>query len=125
MRDRQKAMAKACKKRGGSCPCVSGCKAIESINVSLSLLNCKAVEIKREIDELCRARSRLNTKPATLKDGFEFRDCARPVMYFDGDEAHFGYEDESGEFTNEDEWPFNEESIFYDDCERFGIDVER
>ena len=66
---------------------------------------------------------RLRSKPATLKDGFVFEAGMTPVVYLDGDDSCWGYEDSDGNFHERDGWPFSGD-VWRDDCERLGFRVE-
>lgn len=76
----------------------------------------------KELKELRDAIDWVCTPLATLKEGFKFREGLTPCVHFDFDEAHFGYEDDDGEW-HDAEWPFNEDRIYPDDCEKLGIKV--
>jgi hypothetical protein len=81
-------------------------------------------ELQRQRNQLENLKRRLQTPPATLRDGFVFHSELQPVMVFDGDVAVFGYEDAVGEWVETDDWPFNETFVWQDDCERRNIRVE-
>jgi hypothetical protein len=81
------------------------------------------VELQRQRERLENLKKRLKAPPATLKDGFTFASHGEPVMVFDYGDASFGYERSEGEWK-EGDWPFNESTIWPDDCERHGIRVE-
>ena len=111
-----------CKQRGGDCPCVSGCQALDFVHARRDELNLARIDIDREIARLDNQRRRLESPMANLVVDIR-RDGLEPVMVFDGDEAIFGWEDQDGEW-NEGDWPFDREWVWPDDCERLGIRVE-
>jgi hypothetical protein len=102
------------------------------INDRLLKIASEQSELDHEKKSLRNTERRLTTPLATLKEGFKFQFSLSPVMVFDGDEASFGYVDEDGDWVDGPEhcngndwpWPFNEQYIWPDDCERFGIRVE-
>lgn len=126
MDGRIRAMARKCKNRGGDCPCVLGCEAIKAIGTAMESLAREERKLQDKRERLENQLRRLNTPPAKLRDGFKFDPRYQPVMVFDCGEAHFGYEDENGEWIDSEEWPFDPsvEFIWEDDCERHGIRVE-
>ena len=121
---RLQALANRCRNRGGDCPCTIRCQALCTAAEQLEQIAAEERAIKRRREHLEQLTRRLQTKPATLKDGFVFDSRYEPVMVFDGDVASFGYEDSNGDWIECNEWPFNEQFIWADDCERFGIRVE-
>lgn len=124
MFERISAMAKNCKKRGGSCPCMGKCQAIGAIDNALADIASKQRELGFQKSHLESIGRRLLSAPVNIKEGFRFDPDMTPVVVFDGEEAIFGYADDAGDFFPEDVWPFDQEYIWQDDCERLGIDVE-
>jgi hypothetical protein len=124
MEAKLEALAKRCKNRGGDCPCIWRCQAIDAVDRELGSAAIKEREAKQERQRLETIRKRLKSPMATLKKGFEFEPNLKPVMVFDGDEASFGYEDSKGEWIDANIWPFNEKYVWADDCQRLGIRVE-
>ena len=118
------AVAKRCKKRGGDCPCTSTCEAVATIERRLNGVAAEEYEIKNRRVYLETMKRRLQTPPATLKPSFAFDARYEAVIVFDGNEATFGYESSDGEWFEQNEWPFNEDVIWPDDCERLGFRVE-
>lgn len=123
---RLRAVAKNCRMRGGQCDCPSlgSCKAVELGSQSLCRLAAERTQLERKIKYVENIVRRVQTRPATLRKDFQFREGMTPVVVFDGDEATFGYEDQNGAWVESDEWPFNESSVWADDCSRHGIKVE-
>lgn len=123
---RLKAVAAHCRRRGGGCECPSdgvSCKAISLAQGVADRLRDEARRIESQSSELESVINRLNCPIATLRDGFKFRDGFTPVMVCDSDGWLFGYEDASGEWTELEDWPFNEGAVWEDDCKRFGIKI--
>jgi hypothetical protein len=118
------ALAKRCKKRGGDCPCIGRCQAMDAVGRELCVLAMKEREVKQKLERLESVRRRLASPMATLKPHFVFDPNLQPVIVFDGDEATFGYEDSDGEWIEQNVWPFNEDYVWADDCERLGFRVE-
>ena len=121
---RLQALANKCRNRGGSCPCTTRCQALIAVEESLFEVRLAEKEAREKRNRLEATRRRLLAKPATLKPDFVFDINLQPVIVFDGDEAHFGYEDDNGEWIDQDVWPFNEDVVWPDDCERLGFKVE-
>ncbi|MES2793194.1 MAG: hypothetical protein V4719_26530 [Planctomycetota bacterium] len=46
----------------------------------------------------------------------------RPVMVFDGEDASFGFENDTDDRI-EAAWPFDQDFVWFDDCTRNGIEV--
>jgi hypothetical protein len=118
------AVVKRCKKRGGDCPCIGRCQALDEVDRELGAVSWQELDLKQKRKRLEDTRKRLTTKPATLRDDFHFDPNLQPVIVFDGDEAIFGYEDEDGEWIEQNTWPFNEDHVWPDDCERLGFRIE-
>ena len=118
-------MFKACRKRGGDCPCGNGqCLAATEIQQHVDCLEREKKVIEVAITDW-KLKERLLFVPlATLKDDFKFQDIGEPVIVFDSEEAYFGYEDAEGNWYDGKEWPFNQSHILASDCERLGIRVE-
>lgn len=123
MNGRIKALEKRCANRGGDCPCVYNCQALGALDVEISRVKAKQKELADELDILEQSRKRLKSPMATLKPDFKFESNLTPVIHFDGDEAMFGYEDSDGEWIEQDIWPFEQEVVWADDCERLGFKV--
>jgi len=121
---RLKAMIRNCRNRGGECPCGWTCQAVDEIDAALLDLEIERHKIESRIKQLEDCRRRLTAPPATLREGFTFLPGLQPVVVFDGGEATFGYENSDGEWIESNSWPFSQESVWYDDCERHGIRVE-
>lgn len=119
-----KALAKQCKKRGGDCPCIGRCQAMDAVDQELGAVAIQEREVKQKRERLESVRQRLASPMATLKPDFVFDPNFQPVIVFDGDEATFGYEDSDGEWIEQNVWPFNEDYVWADDCERLGFCVE-
>lgn len=119
-------LAKACRRRGGECPCPieSQCKALEVCGQEMMAAAAERRSAEARIRKLEQIQQRLESPLATLREDFKFREGLTPVMVMDDGEACFGYEDADGEWIDSDEWPFNESYVFSDDCERNGIRVE-
>lgn len=124
MRARINALARRCRTRGGDCPCVRGCDAVRQIETELIAVRAEESNIRKSREWLESTKRRIETPPATLAEGFVFDKRYEPVMVFDGNEGTFGYEDQDGEWIDCDEWPFQQNFIWPDDCERHGIRVE-
>lgn len=124
MNARLEALAKRCKNRGGDCPCVGQCQAIKAANEKLEEISIKERALKQNRNQIDNLILRLKSKPATLKSDFIFTPNLQPVIVFDGNEASFGYEDENDEWIEQNVWPFNEDYVWADDCERLGFRVE-
>lgn len=125
MDQRLRAMEKRCRSRGGDCPCpVGSCQAREELERRLSAVLHKLSIAQASRDSLINRIRRITTPPAGLREDFSFDPQKTPVMVFDGEEGHFGYEGDDGEFIDVDEWPFDQEFVWADDCERLGIRVE-
>ena len=119
-------LASRCKNRGGDCPCTWHCQALDEVDRQIGSIRIEENKLKHRREGLESLRKKLTTPMATLKDGFVFDPNLQPVIVFDCNEATFGYEDSEGEWIEQDGvWPFNEDYVFPDDCERFGIRVER
>lgn len=118
------AVANNCRVRGGSCGCVGLCKALALAEHRLTELFRQRSEIQKQIDATENLQRKVRAKPASLREGFRFREGLEPVIVFDGGEATFGYEDSSGGWIESGEWPFAETYVWPDDCERLGIRVE-
>jgi hypothetical protein len=116
-------LAKRCKKRGGDCPCIGRCQAMDEVDRELCGVAIAEREVKQKRERLESMRRRLGSPMATLKPDFVFDPNLQPVIAFDGDEATFGYEDSDGEWIEQNIWPFNEEFVWADDCERLGFKV--
>ncbi len=119
------AMVSKCRKRNGDCPCLNQCEAEKLIDKAMQKMD----QYKKNIDLKQRRYENLklmiNTPVATLKKDFKFREGLTPVMYFDTDEAHFGYVDQDGEWVEDcEEWPFEENYVWPDDCVKNGIQPE-
>jgi len=123
MNTRIETMAKRCRNRGGDCQCRGPCQAIVAVITEIQQIANQQVELQRQRERLENLKKRLKAPPATLKDGFTFASHGEPVMVFDYGDASFGYERSEGEWK-EGDWPFNESTIWPDDCERHGIRVE-
>lgn len=118
------ALVKRCKKRGGDCPCIGRCQAMNAVDRELGSIAIEECELKRKRERLESVRRRLESPMATLKPDFVFDPNLQPVIVFDGDEATFGCEDSDGEWIEQNVWPFNEDYVWADDCERLGFRVE-
>jgi len=118
------AVVKRCKKRGGDCPCIGRCQAMDVVDRELGGVSIEEREVKRKRELLEAVRRRLASPMATLKPDFVFDPNLNAVIVFDGDEATFGYEDRDGEWIEQSVWPFNEKYVWADDCERLGFRVE-
>ena len=126
MSTRLQAMAKRCKRRGGDCSCKGQwCEALREAEKEIRWLTGKRVELDQQIEELEHIKERLETPMATLREGFTFKPGLTPVVTYNGGDSYFGYEEDGGEWLEDDgePWPFNEEIVWSDDCERHGIRV--
>lgn len=124
MDSRLQVLAKQCKRRGGNCPCTGLCQAACAVDQELASIAIAERELRDRRQQLESLRRRLSSPLATLKADFKFEPGLDPVIVFDGDEASFGYEDANGDWIERNEWPFNEDYVFGDDCERLGFRVE-
>lgn len=122
---RLKAVAKNCRNRGGDCDCYGvTCKAVSIGAESLCGLLAERQRVDRDVTAIEDVMRRVQTAPATLREGFKFREGLTPVMVIDGDGTVFGYEDKDGSWVETSDWPFNDSMVWPDDCVRFGIRVE-
>lgn len=124
MSERLKQLAAKCKKRGGDCPCVGECLALKLAYAEQDKARAEIRGLQEHVHWLDVVALRLQSPPATLRSDFTFDTRYTPVMVFEGGDGQFGYEDGTGEWIESNEWPFNEDYVFPDDCERFGIRVE-
>lgn len=124
MSERLTQMAAKCKKRGGDCPCIGDCLALKRAYEEQDKAHSEIRRLQSRLYWLELVALRLQSLPATLRSDFTFDTRYTPVMVFGGGDGQFGYEDGNGDWIDCNEWPFNEEYVFPDDCERFGIRVE-
>lgn len=124
MDTRLEAMAKRCKNRGGDCPCIGRCQAMDAVDRELGSVAIVEREVKQNRERLESMRRRISSPMATLKHDFVFAPNLDPVIVFDGEDATFGYENRDGEWIEQNAWPFNEDFVWADDCERLGFRVE-
>jgi len=97
---------------------------MDAVDRELGGVSIEEREVKQKRERLESVRRRLASPMATLKTGFVFAPNLQPVIVFDGDEATFGYEDDDGEWIEQNVWPFTEDYVWADDCERLGFRVE-
>lgn len=123
--ERLKQLAKTCRKRGGNCPCVGYCAAINACDAALDELYKTHDDIDGKIKDVRQIEKRLRSPMVNWRQGFMPDPRYEPVVVFEGDDqATFGYEDKDGEWIESNEWPFDQPYIWWDDCERLGIRVE-
>lgn len=118
------ALVNRCRLRGGDCPCFLDCQAICVIDEKLGQLELKRRDIERAVLHLQNERSRLTSPPARVKVGFKFDGRYEPAVVFSENNAEFGYISKTGAWISSDQWPFDRETVWPDDCERLQIRVE-
>jgi hypothetical protein len=119
---RLQSLVKCCKNRGGACPCVGSCHALNELNREIERLRSEWFALDAKLTSLEEQRSRLQSPITELKPGFVFESGMAPVVHLDDDDSVWGYEDSDGNFHEREGWPFTGR-VYADDCERLGFKV--
>ena len=104
------------------------CKAKAAIEQEVDRLRREASKIESEIRWTEKQLERSITPIAKIRDDY-VTSCPEgyePVMVFDGGgDAYYGYQNrETDDWIDANTWPFEQDFVWHDDCEKNGIRVE-
>lgn len=92
-------------------------KYLHELNSCVDNLRIRINELREKLKTFTNSIERLKTPLATLKEGVIIED--KHFVVFNGEDAVFGYY--QGDDFIEEPWPFNQEYIWWDDCDNLGI----
>jgi hypothetical protein len=98
-------------------------KVLLDIDAELSRVERDRSEADLKIEVLNSLREILLQPQVKIKSDYCFKAGYKPVVIFDNDEVTFAYKDSNEEYE-EAEWPFDQNYITDEDCERLGIEFE-
>lgn len=104
------------------------CQAKQALEQELEQLRRQSAKIESEIKWTEKQAERAITPIASIRDDYVTAcpEGYQPVMVFDGGgDAYYGYDkQESGDWIDANTWPFDQDYVWHDDCEKNGIRVE-